>query len=214
MRLLVNRRGFNLLELALAMSMLVAFMILTHMTLFHGIGFVQQTDSYTYPQKEGAVLLRRIREELSNGHEKWVVLGSNAASIRFLSAQNPEPQAPRLDFDSTNGRLFWKKWVCFLWQSTSQQVLRMELALDSPTSNLTNEPDPSPLPDEFLTTSNVRQRRLARGIVDFEILPSGPGKYTVRLTAQRLVPVSSRRSTPERVQVHLETTVAILNQDF
>lgn len=89
----------------------------------------------------------------------------------------------------------------------------MELALDSPTSNLTLEPDPSPLPDEFLTTPGVRRKRLGSGIINFELQPSGPGRYSLRLTAERLVPVSTRRNTPERVRVNLETTIAVLNQD-
>lgn len=212
MRLLV-RRAFSLLELMVGMSIVLLFLAVSYFTLAQGVRYVKETDTYAYPQKEGTVLVRKLSEELSNSHERWVIPGLQAASIRFLSAENPDNQSSRLDFDAVTGRPVWKKWVCYLWDSTTKQVTRYEVPLTPATAALTNEPAPSYLPDTFPTLSNARRRVVGRDIVDFKVVPSGTSQHSITVTSERQVAVSSRK-TPERVRVTLQATVVILNQDL
>lgn len=210
MRLLV-KRGFNILELVVGMSVLLAFLTMSYLTLAQGVRFVKETDTYAYPQKESAVLVRRLSEELSNSHERWVIPGLKSGSIRFLSAENLDKQTTKLDFDTVSGKPIWKKWVCYHWNSTQQAVTRYELGLSPTTASLTNEPDPGYLPDEFPTIPNISKRVVGRNIVDFKILPSGTSQHTLTVTAEKLVPIANKN--PERVRVTLTATVVILNQD-
>lgn len=212
MRLLV-KRAFSLLELMVGMAVLVSFLSMTYFTLAQGVRYVKETDSYAYPQKEGAVLVRKISEELANSHERWVIPGLSSGSIRFLSAENPETQVSTLDFNASSGSIIWKKWVAFVWNPTLQAVTRCELPLSPTTSDLTTEPDPGYLPDEFPTLPNVRKRVVARNIVDFRIVPSGTGQHTLTVTSEKQVPVASRGNKPERVRVTMSATIVILNQD-
>lgn len=212
MRLLV-RRAFSLMELMLGMSVLSAFLVMTYFTLAQGIRYVKETDSYAYPQKEGAVLVRKLSEELSNSHERWVIPGLGSGSIRFLSAESPETQASTLEFNASSGRIVWKKWVAYVWNPTQQRVTRYEMPLSPTTSDLTNEPDPGILPDEFPTQPNLRSRVVGRNIVDFRILPSGTSQHTLTVTAEKQVPVATRGKIPERVRVTMTATVVVLNQD-
>lgn len=212
MRLLV-RRAFSLLELVLGMAVLMAFLAMTYFTLAQGVRYVKETDAYAYPQKEGAVLMRRLSEELSNSHERWVIPGLNAGSIRFLSAEAPETQTSPIQFNNSNGRIIWKKWVAYVWDPTQAQVTRYEMPLSPTTSDLTTEPDPGTLPDEFPTLPNLRKRVIARNIVDFKVIPSGTSQQTVTITSEKQVPVATRGTKPERVRVTMQATVVILNQD-
>jgi len=209
----VRRRGFSLIELILAMSMLLGFLVITHMTLYQGTRYVKETDTYAYPQKEGSVVLRKLRDELSNSIDRWAIPGANAGSIRFLSANAVLAQTPHLDFDPVTGDLVWKKWVTYLWNPTAETITRYELPLQTPTSVLVSEPSPTVIPDDFPTQPGVRSRCLARGINFFQILPSGNGRWLISLTAEKQVSVSSRRNRPERVRVNFETTAVILNTD-
>jgi len=213
MRILV-RRGFSILELMVGMSIVLLFLSISYFTLAQGVRYVRETDTYAFPQKEGAVLVRKLSEELSNSHERWVIPGLQAASVRFLSAENPDNQTTRLDFDAVTGRPLWKKWVCYAWNSITKQVSRYEVPLAPTTANLTNEPNPNYLPDVFPTLSNARRRVVGRDIVDFKVVPSGTSQHTVTVTSERLIPVASRKTTPERVRVTLRATVVILNQDL
>lgn len=212
MRLLV-RRAFSLMELMIGMSMLSAFLAITYFTLAQGVRYVKETDSYAYPQKEGAVLVRKLCQELSNSHERWVIPGLNSGSIRFLSAESPETQVNNMEFHSSSGLLIWKKWVAYVWNPTQRQVTRYEMPLSPTTSDLTSEPDPGILPDEFPSLPNLRKRVVGRNIVDFKILPSGTSQHTLTVTAERQVPVSTRGTIPERVRVTMSATVVVLNQD-
>ena len=196
------------------MSIVLLFLALSYFTLAQGVRYVKETDTYAYPQKEGAVLVRRLSEELSNSHERWVIPGLQAASMRFLSAENPDNQTTRLDFDTVTGRPIWKKWVCYFWNPTTKEVTRYEVPLAPATSILTNEPNPNYLPDTFPTLSNARRRVVGRDIVDFKVVPSGTSQHSITVTSEKRVAVASRKSTPERVRVTLQATVVILNQDL
>lgn len=212
MRLLV-KRAFSLMELMIGMAVLTAFLAMTYFTLAQGIRYVKQTDSYAYPQKEGAVLVRRLSEELGNSHERWVIPGLNSGSIRFLSAENPETQSSMLQFSASSGRIIWKKWVAYVWDPTLQTVTRYEMPLTPTTSDLTSEPDPGTLPNDFPTVPNLRKRIVGRNVVDFKIMPSGTSQHTMTVTTEKQVPVSTRGTIPERVRVTMSATVVILNQD-
>ena len=212
MRLLV-KRAFSLLELIIGMAVLTAFLAMTYFTLAQGVRYVKETDSYAYPQKEGAALVRKISEELANSHERWVIPGLNSGSIRFLSAENPETQASTLDFQPSTGQIIWKKWVAFVWNPTAQTVTRYELPLSPTAFDLTNEPDPGYLPDQFPTLPNLRKRVVGRNIVDFKIIPSGTSQHTLTVTSEKQVPVSARGNSPERVRVTMSATIVVLNQD-
>ncbi len=212
MRLLV-KRAFSLLELIIGMAVLTAFLAMTYFTLAQGVRYVKETDSYAYPQKEGAALVRKISEELANSHERWVIPGLNSGSIRFLSAENPETQASTLDFQPSTGQIIWKKWVAFVWNPTAQTVTRYELPLSPTAFDLTNEPDPGYLPDQFPTLPNLRKRVVGRNIVDFKIVPSGTSQHTLTVTSEKQVPVSARGNKPERVRVTMSATIVVLNQD-
>jgi prepilin-type N-terminal cleavage/methylation domain-containing protein len=207
------RRGFNLLELVIAMAMLLGFLVIILMTLHRGGRFVQETQSYGLPQKEGAVILRKLRDELSNSHRRYVILGENGASIRFLSLENPSNQVSRLEFDNLSGLPIWKKWVAYAWNSEDREVMRFEVPLDVPTSRLDHEPPPNLLPTELSTHPRCTTRTMARGVTNFEILRTGNAKYTILTEIEQEVSVSTRRNRPERVKVIFDTTVVILNDD-
>ncbi|ODT64291.1 hypothetical protein ABS71_13405 [bacterium SCN 62-11] len=207
------RRAFSLLELVLGMAVLMAFLTVTYFTLAQGVRYVRETDSYAYPQKEGAVLLRKLSEELANSHERWVIPGLEAASIRFLSAEGPETVPSKLEFNNSTGRIIWKKWVSYVWDPAKSLVTRYEMPLSPTTSDLTTEPDPGTLPDEFPTLPNLRKRVVGRNIVDFKVVPSGTSQQTLTVTSEKQVPVSTRGTKPERVRVTMQATVVILNQD-
>lgn len=202
-----------MLELIISMTILLSFLVVITLTLMKGQRFVQETQGYAFPQKEATILLRKFREELTNSFRKFIVIGEQGASIRFLSMENPSHQVRRIEFHSITGAPIWKKWVSFAWNSENREVSRHEVPLDSPTHLLFNEPPPNMLPSEFPAHPQCRSRVLARGVSDLEILRIGNGQYQIRTQVERQVSVSSSRTTGERVRVNMEATVVILNDD-
>lgn len=206
-----RQRALTLLEILLVAGGTLLTLVLVAMVMQQSNRFARETQAYVQPQRDTTVLLKRLGDELANSSRTWIQTGAGSASVRFLSAQPANNQGGNVSFDPTTGALLWRKWVCYIWDSNRQEVTRYELSLATPTGNLSDEPAPAPICNDFPAYPRVRSQVVGREITAFEVAPENLASYTVKMTAHALTGVPGKGQTPAEASVSAQSTITILN---
>lgn len=181
--------------------MLLLLTLLLSVLLAKGQIYTRHTSHYSAAHREAARALNEFKSELSRATPHF--LATRQDRIYFLSSKT-EPTEPPIKFDPDTGGILWQRWVCLFLAAESSEILKGEVALTSPTSDLLNGPSPSV---DFHHFEGLEDRRVvARGIVSLEIAQLGAGTVRCSLSAES---EGAGRIDEQRSTVHAGITVRL-----
>ena len=186
--------------------------LLTLVTLYFVRGQRYATDSETYStvQRNTAVVLRKITSDLYTATATQMEVSPGEDAIWFLSSRPTAAGQPELDLNSATGKIYWRKWVCYYYDAASESVMRAEIALDTPDSELTALPARPLTQAYFQTSPNVLRQPIGMHVKAFQITRTPKGVYVaVRTHAE--APLTNTRGQDRRVEVSLASEVTLLN---
>ncbi len=204
-------RGVTLLEATIVLSLMVALMVLVTMFFVRGQRYTIATETYAAVQRQATQVLGRMTEEMYRGSRRQLVVGTDNKDVGFLSfapVEGSGPDEPLVEFEPNTGRLVWKKWVAFAFDSSRQEVRRVEIPLISEVTELATPANPPG--DVALFRSSPESRLLSRDVSRFEVYQSAGG-VSVSLTVSRLMPVSALSDEQKDVFVNVKMEVNLVN---
>jgi hypothetical protein len=186
--------------------------LLTLVTMYfvRGQRYAVDTETYSTVQRNTAVVLRKVSSDLYAATSKQLDVSPGEDAIWFLSSRPTAPDQPDLDFNLTTGKIFWRKWVCYYFDAPTERVIRAELALDTPDSELL-APPARPLSAGFFQTSpDVERQPVGRHVQAFRVSRTSSGVFvSVRTHAE--APLTNSNGQDRQVEVHLSSEVTMLN---
>lgn len=204
-------RGVTLLEAVIVFSLMAGLMTLVTMFFVRGQRYTIATETYATVQRQATAVLGRITDEMYKGARRQMVVGTDNRDVVFLSFSPVDPagpEEPAVQFESTTGRLVWKKWVAFTYDESSKEVRRVEVPLASPVTDLAVPVVPEPDLPALRTSSTARP--IGRDVSRFEVYPSAGG-VSVSVTVGRLMPVAALSEAQKDVSVNVKMEVNLLN---
>ena len=217
-----RRRGFSLIEVIVALSLLG--LLLGGILLVYTIGnrYLQQAATAAGVQQQSMVALSLLERELYNAPQisvNWQAGAFPTNYVWFLSAEGVS--APSGGYRFQNGKLLFQKWVCYYLDTTPGyspdfRLRRCEVALNSPTEDLKLPPPADPLfsiPNlpAFLSisSSTVVCNCVAPSVGAFQVTqpPDSTNVYDVSLTTQDQTPVSMTSDKNKVVSLTLTSRV-------
>lgn len=131
-------RGFTLSELTVYMALLGVLLTGTYAAFALSLRYFTVARTATDLQSQAQQTVLHLVSELadSSGFSITYVNGSTSAGIQFLS---PRDRLGNFQQD-TSGNILWQKWICYRWDRTSGNLVRMTYYLDTPVAVVTSTP--------------------------------------------------------------------------
>lgn len=218
------RLGLTIIEMTLVLSLVVSLLVLVAVFLTKGQRYAAATHAYAAVQSEANLLLNRVTNELYHCSRHHLKVGPSVDEIAALSFAPVKPDAVTefpVEFEASTGKIFWKKWVAFYYQSSTKQVLRVELPLDAELIDLAQSeanpelyPPPSPTADFAYFRSLGTARPLGSKVESFEVsvAPGGNASLVkVKLTVGDRLPVPGLQEGQKNVSVTTEMMMSLIN---
>lgn len=195
----------------MVLSMLMVIMVTTYRFLHAGQRYTRETESYAAAQQQASSVIRALSMELGQSVSRYTKYGPGY--VIFLSCRPPEGAVgPDFEFDPNSGQLIWKKWVCYYHEAPQETVLRAEIPLDTPTSDLSTEPTPVSIDPVPFQPTSITKRTVGRGISNFEITGATGRAYEFEVTSVFIAAVAAQSDFYKRVEVTLNSRVTMLNE--
>ncbi len=201
-------RGFTLVEAGVVLSLLAVLMTLVALYFVRGRRYTAQTETYAGVQRTANQIVRRVTDDLYRGSAQQSQTNSN--SVLFLSFSLPGGSEPYLTLEPTSGKILWQKWVGYYHDPVRQAVIRTEVPLDSPTSDVMISPEPEIALTDLPTVSGPHQPFGEGQVRDFSVRSTGK-RFVVSLTAHGVAPESGASDSEREVSVTVTSEVSLMN---
>ncbi len=204
-------QGLTLLEAVLVFALMMGLMLLITAFFIKGQRYATASETYGSTQRQATILLGRMVDELHKASRLHMMVGSSNDEIAAISFADPEGASagqPEVQFDTSTGRLVWKKWVAFYHDEPTRQVRRVETPLPSTTTDLAAAP--TPLPDFPTLRSNPQAKPIGQDVRDFEVGLTATGA-SLTVTVAKQVPLSMLKEAEKDVSVTVRMDVHMLN---
>lgn len=201
------KRGLTIVELLIVCTLFFGLMTLVAMFLVRGKRLAVKTEVLGRVQHQASVLARKLSRDLNRGtRTEWEWADG---SLIFLSSAPVNSSDPPIEFEAGTGRILWKKWVAYYLNPDTNQVLKYESPLETPTA------DPATAPRVWLTEDlpglpPSQGRPVAREILSFfPSRPAGPNLIMFEIRAFGEVPLGNMGEAQKRVEVGISTLVRV-----
>jgi prepilin-type N-terminal cleavage/methylation domain-containing protein len=202
------KRGFSIIETVLVMSILSTLLMLVAFFFVRARHFTSDAETYSRVQRQANLSLRRITDDLTSASKTWHQYFGT--SVVFLSTEPNNATDPRLEFDSATGKVLWKKWVCYYYDASQRSIIRSEIPLQTPVSDLTTKPLPNVDLVDFESAPAQKRRQIARDVKLFDVTGTGDS-FIISVTCEATSPVPGRQQSDKMVEVTVTTEVNLLN---
>ena len=190
-------RAFTVIELLVYIGILSLLLSGLYLLLMGGLDSVKTGAAYQTAQQQALLGMTWLRKELANSTliRRSPVLGpaSNSNHIIFLS---PDPVGGGA-WTYAGSQLYYHKYVCFYWDSATDEIIRTEQALPSPELSTTAPPPPDLLtmqaivdPDRRVVAKKIKDLRINEGVTPEMIIFELAGEEAT--TAGRVTRVAYR----------------------
>ena len=202
--------GFTLIEAAIVFALMAALMTLVSMYFVRGQRYQADTETYATVQKNSSVVLRKVTSDLYTGTVKEMQVSPAEDAVWFLSSRPNGPDQPFLQFDAKTGKIVWRKWVCYYYDSVGKALVRAEVPLDPPDSELLMPPTPAVSLAFFQTSPSVTKQPVGRRVNEFRVGRTTKG-VIVSLSTQAEAPLTNTEANDRLVQVQISSEVTLIN---
>lgn len=206
-------QGLTLLEAVLVFALMMGLMLLITAFFIKGQRYATASEAYGSTQRQATILLGRIVDELHKASRLHLMVGPSNDEIAAISFADPEGTGTgtgqaEVQFDTSTGRLVWKKWVAFYHDEPSRQVRRVETPLPSTTTDLAAAP--TPLPDFPSLRSNPQAKPIGQDVRDFEVGLTATGA-SLTVTVAKQLPLTMLKEAEKDVSVTVRMDIHMLD---
>lgn len=205
--------GFTLVETSIVLSLLMVLMTLLAVYLARGRRISAETETYASVHDQASVLLRRISDELFRASHHYFdpTDGSGVTMLSYGPVSRPaDPDEPFIEFEPINGKILWKKWVCFFLDGEGT-IMRVEEKLASPDSELLVKPLPDVDTSYFRSLPMSSLQPISRKVKSFQVSLSSERTVTISVTTLAKTPVATAQESDKEVEIQVSTEVNLLN---
>lgn len=200
--------AFTLLEVALVFSLITLLLVLMSMYLVRGQRLVAETDAYASVRTSSNLILRRISDELYRASHRYI--HSETDGTIFLSYSPANDSDPFIGFEPLNGKITWRKWVGFFYDTDSHTIFRAEEPLAAPDSELMTKPLPDVDIPFFRSLPANRRQPIGSSVKSFQVSTSG-NTVSISVTTSGEAPVSLIQDSDRAIEVTVSSVVSLLN---
>ncbi len=191
------QRGLSLVELVVGMGLFGLLAMSVGLLVRNGLQYLRDGETRAEVARRGLSVLSQITREVSETDADTIRLYSPGSEPPGLVFASPRSASNELVF--VNGKLQWRRWVCFYWTESNQRLIRVAEDLTPPTTFV---PDPSSAglncSVASMVASTSSSRLLAKSVSDFQVsgkkqvdlqleIQSGTGDRTFKLLTRTTV---------------------------
>ncbi len=187
--------GISLMELLVATAIMSLIAIIGTKIMVEGSQYLRLNQMAIDAQRSGLALSTQVNNGLQT--TKRNLIATDASGVVFASPFKPDGTA---EYEVSDNKLKWQKWVCFYYDASAQKVTRREQPIGSPSSN----PGLAPAPATF--ASNPALSMVGTEITHFQVaqVTVVPPVFGVNITVGSMTDVS-------RYGIELHTEVSPRN---
>ncbi len=208
-----GRAGFTLTEIAVVFSLLLTLLALMAMYFVKGQQYVSDIDAYSTLQRETAVALQRVCDQLARTTPRYLhaenhVQSSDPPSYVYCLSPTPNtPGDPLVEFGGPRHQVIWKKWIGFFHDSAKQEIVFVEIPLTPPTFSLVSQPTPAISYSSLVTAP--RPRTVGRRIAEFAV-ERFDKRLSVTMVGRGVSPVPLRTENDRVLEIHVNSQVSLV----
>ena len=128
--------------------------------------------------------------------------------IYALSPTANPPSQSTIEFGGPRHQVIWKKWIGFFHDPKKQEILLVEIPLNSPTFDLSTQPRPAISYSSLVAAR--RSRPVGRRIVEFGVEKFDENRIMISLVGRGVSPVPLRTEKDKVLEIHLESQVSLI----
>lgn len=205
-----KRSGFTLIEAAIVLALTAALLALLAMYFVRGQRYAADTETYATVQRQSSIVLRKLTSDLATGAYQHLDTSPDGDAVWFLSSGPTAEGQPYVEFREENGKIFWKKWVCYYFDAASGTVMRAEQPLASPDSELLAPPSPAADVETFRTSPAVARQPVGRQISRFRASRTTRG-VQIRLATMAEAPLTNSTADQRETEVEVSSEIMLIN---
>lgn len=203
----IRSRGFTFIEVSLVMAFTLGLLTLIGLYFAKGQRYSAQTRAYVEAHSYATTIVRRVTDQAYRCTLSQRDIDADAVVLLSYGALESDPNKVELEFGT--GRIAWKKWVGFYFDSDQKTVFQGELPLIDELYNLEDDAEPRLKVTDLRTDPAVKRTPLPGKVRNFRVSTVGD-RLRVEVTTESQAAVSGNESE-KLFTVKVTGEVAIYN---
>jgi len=199
-----TRNGFTVIETLVFATILLVLMGSIVLVIQGGLRYMRTTTAYQDAQRQVVVGIQKMREDLSKSTTARREPPSPLLDSDHIIFLSPTPPPPDVDWTYDGSDLEYHYWVCYYFDSSSNELVRIQIPIPPSTSNETA--DPPELADFLSQPKDNNWKVVAR---DIQSMTVNDGPTSRQLSLRMTSSVST--GTDKTTEVTSRTMVTMPN---
>ena len=200
-------RGFTIIEVSLVMAFTLGLLTLIGLYFAKGQRYATQTRAYVEAHSCATTIVRRVTDQAYRCTLQQRDIDADAVVLLSYGALESDLLKVELEFGT--GRIAWKKWVGYYFDSDKKTVFQGELPLTDELYDLKDDAEPQLTVTDLRADSAVKRIPLPGKVRKFRVSTVG-NRLRVEVTTESQAAVSGNESE-KQFTVNVTGEVAIYN---